>query len=339
MWPDSGRIFCQHEGMADVTERMLALLATLQSGRTFAGPELADRLAVSGRTLRRDISRLRGYGYPVRTQPGPGGHYLLAAGAALPPLTFDDDEAVATLLALASFAGDGPLAAGAVQDAATRAYATLDQVLPARLRPRLTALRASLETSATGTPPVNAEQLATLGEAIAARELVTFAYTDAQGRSTQRRVEPYRHVHHLLRWYLLAWDVDRADWRVFRLDRVARLQRTARGFTARPLPAASALEYLRQGLHRDRRPVTVLVEAPVQRVLEVFSYDDVEAAPLGPARTQVTVAVDTWQRLVLGLAFLDADFSVSADSELAAPFRSFGGRLQGATPRGERSTT
>lgn len=320
--------------MADVTERMLALLATLQSGRSFSGPELADRLGVSGRTLRRDISRLRGYGYPVRTQPGPGGHYLLAAGAALPPLTFDDDEAVATLLALAAFSGGAALAAGAVHDAATRAYATLDQYLPARLRPRLMALRSSLETSATGTPPVSARQLATLGEAIAAHEIVTFAYTDAQQVSTQRRVEPYRHVHHLLRWYLLGWDLGRCDWRVFRLDRLDDLRPTARHFTPRPLPAVSALEYLRQGLHRDRRSVTVTVAAPAQQVLEVFGYDDVEVDQLGAARTRLTVAIDSWQRLVLGLAFLGVDFSVSADSELAEPFREFGTRLVAAARSG-----
>ncbi|WP_147918432.1 helix-turn-helix transcriptional regulator [Ruania zhangjianzhongii] len=319
--------------MADVTERMLALLATLQSGRSFSGPELADRLGVSGRTLRRDISRLRGYGYPVRTQPGPGGHYLLAAGAALPPLTFDDDEAVATLVALAAFAGGGPLATGAVQDAATRAYATLDQFLPARLRPRLAALRSSLETSAAGTPPVSAEQLAVLGEAIVAREVVTFGYTDAQGAGTARRVEPYRHVHHLLRWYLLAWDIGRSAWRVFRLDRVDDLRRTAKHFAPRPLPAESALEYLRQGLHRDRREVCVVVEAPTGRVLEVFGYDDVEVQQIDEVRTRLTVAIDTWQRLVLGLAFLDADFTVSSEAELAAPFREFGARLLAATDR------
>ena len=320
--------------MADVTERMLALLATLQSGRSFSGPELAERLGVSGRTLRRDISRLRGYGYPVRTQPGPGGHYLLAAGATLPPLTFDDDEAVATLVALAAFGGSGPVVAGAVQDAATRAYAALDQFLPARLRPRLSALRASVETSGTVTPPVSAADLAALGEAIAAEEIVTFDYTDARQVRSQRRVEPYRHVHHLFRWYLLAWDLGRSDWRVFRLDRVHDLRRTGQHVPRRQLPADSALEYLRQGLHRDRQPVTVDVAAPVAQVLDVFAYDDVEVAEIGPACTRLTVAVDSWQRLVLGLAHLDVAFSVRSTSELAGPFRTFGSRLLAAAPDG-----
>lgn len=321
--------------MADVTERMLALLATLQSGRAFAGPELADRLGVSRRTLRRDISRLRGYGYPVRTQPGPGGHYLLAAGAALPPLTFDDDEAVATLLALAAMAADAPAeqsarGPGAVRDAATRAYGTLDQLLPSRLRPRLAAVRASLEASAMAAPPVSAQQLTRIAEAIEAEEIVTFRYTDAQQNTTERRVEPYRQVYHLLRWYLLAWDAGREAWRTFRVDRVSDLRPTGQRYTRRELPAGSALDYLRQGMHRDRRPVTVLVEAPARHVLEVFGYDDVEVEQLGPARARLTVAIDSWQRLVLDLAFLDADFSIGTGSELAAPFRSFAGRLLSA---------
>ena len=313
--------------MADVTERMLALLATLQSGRSFSGPELAERLGVSGRTLRRDISRLRGYGYPVRTQPGPGGHYLLAAGTTLPPLTFDDDEAVATLVALAAFAGSGPLVAGAVQDAATRAYATLDQFLPARLRPRLSALRASLETSTAGAPAVNAQQLAVLGEAIAAREIVTFAYTDARQAGTERRVEPYRHVHHLLRWYLLGWDLRRQDWRVFRLDRVENLRRTAQTFAARALPAESALAYLRQGLHRDRSAVTVLVEAPVDRVVDALRYEDADVQPLGASRTRLTVRLDSWQWFVRTLALLDADFRIESGTDLADELHTFGKRL------------
>lgn len=342
MWPDPGRIFCQHGVMADVTERMLALLATLQSGRSFSGPELAERLRVSGRTLRRDISRLRGYGYPVRTQPGPGGHYLLAAGATLPPLTFDDDEAVATLLALAALAADAPGAPapaageqgtsgpGAVRDAATRAYGTVDQLLPRRLRPRLAALRASLETSAMAAPQVSTEQLARIAEGIADEEILTFGYTDAAQVRTERRVEPYRQVYHLLRWYLLAWDIGRAGWRTFRVDRMSDLRRTGRRHPRRELPAGSALDVLRAGLHRDRWPVTVLVDASAARVLEVFGYDDVEVEQLGPDRTRLTVAVDSWQRLVLGLAFLDADFSVGSGGDLATPFRTFAHRLLAA---------
>ena len=335
--------------MADVTERMLALLATLQSGHTFTGPEVATRLGVSARTLRRDITRLRSYGYPVHTQPGPGGYYRLATGAALPPLTFDDDEAVATLLALAALAARTPTTdqtgpagqttgpagrPGAVRDAATRAYGTLDQLLPARLRPRLVALRASLEASAFAMPPVSAEHLARLGEAIAAQEVVTFGYTDAGRARTERRVEPYRQVHHLGQWYLLAWDAGREDWRTFRVDRMTDLRRTHRPYTPRELPATSALAYLREGLQRDRHPATLVIEAPVEAVLEVFAFDDVTVEPLGPDRTRLTVAVDSWHRLLLGLAFLDADFSVATAPELAEPFGVFGARLLAAAGSG-----
>ncbi|MFC7584879.1 helix-turn-helix transcriptional regulator [Nonomuraea antimicrobica] len=122
--------------MADVTERMLALLSTLQTGRPFSGEELASRLAVSPRTVRRDVERLRGYGYPVETQPGPGGFYRLVAGRTMPPLVLDDDEAIAVLLGLATLAAVRSDEDGSLDDAATRAYGKLDQFLPARLRPR-----------------------------------------------------------------------------------------------------------------------------------------------------------------------------------------------------------
>ena len=154
--------------MADVTERMLALLSTLQTGRSFSGEELTRRLSVSPRTLRRDVDRLRGYGYPVETQPGPGGYYRLAAGRTMPPLVLDDDEAVATLLALASLAAIGPSTEGGIDDAATRAYGKLDQFLPARLRPRVASIRASLETSPQRAPSVTAHQFSIVAEAIAA---------------------------------------------------------------------------------------------------------------------------------------------------------------------------
>lgn len=140
--------------MADVTKRMLGLLSLLQTGRAIGGDELARRLEVSPRTVRRDVDRLRGYGYPVETQPGPGGFYRLAAGRTMPPLVLDDDEAVATLLALASLASVGLAEGGiddgatdGIDDAASRAYGKLDQFLPTRLRPLLTAIRAGLETS------------------------------------------------------------------------------------------------------------------------------------------------------------------------------------------------
>ncbi|SDL30370.1 helix-turn-helix transcriptional regulator [Nonomuraea jiangxiensis] len=316
--------------MADVTERMLALLSILQAGRPFSGEELTRRLGVSPRTLRRDIDRLRGYGYPVETQPGPGGFYRLAAGRSMPPLVLDDDEAVATLLALASLAATGPSAEGGVDAAATRAYGKLDQFLPARLRPRVVAVRASLEASPQQAPGVAAERLGAFAEAIARHETVAFAYLNARGERTNRRVEPYRQVHHLMRWYLLAWDLDRQDWRVFRLDRVSGPARTGDRYVPRPLPAGSAAEYLRQGMNRGKQTVRLVVEAPAANVMDALKFEDAEIHALSDRRTEVGLALDSWQWLVLNLAFLDADFRISAGTDFTRACRAFGERLVAA---------
>lgn len=323
--------------MADVTERMLALLSTLQTGRPFSGEELTRRLSISPRTLRRDVDRLRGYGYPVETRPGPGGFYRLAAGRTMPPLVLDDDEAVATLLALASLAAVGPSAEGGIDDAATRAYGKLDQFLPARLRPRAASIRASLETSSQPAPNVTTHQLSAVAEAIARQETVTFTYTDARGERADRRVEPYRQVHHLLRWYLLGWDLDRGDWRVFRLDRLSTPIRGGDRFVARPLPTGSALEYLRQGLNRDKQSVDLRVAAPAADVMDALRFEDAEIHPVDERHTNVRLALDSWRWLVISLAFLDADFRISAGARFTHACRAFGTRLVAATAHTPRS--
>ncbi|TDC99761.1 YafY family transcriptional regulator [Nonomuraea deserti] len=320
--------------MADVTQRMLALLSTLQTGRSFTGEELARRLSVSPRTLRRDIDRLRGYGYPVDTQPGPGGYYRLASGRTMPPLVLDDDEAVATLLALASLAAVEPSAEGGIDAAATRAYGKLDQFLPARLRPHVASIRSSLETSPQRAPSVAARQLGIVAEAIARRETMAFTYTDARGERTERRVEPYRQVHHLLRWYLLAWDIDRADWRVFRLDRITGPATTGHRYTPRPLPAESASDYLRRGLNRGKEPATVLVKAPAADVVDALRFQDAEIHSVDDTHTRITLALDSWPWLILNLAFLDADFEIDAAPHLLEACRTFGERLLAAVPAG-----
>jgi len=313
--------------MPDVTQRILALLATLQTGRSFSGDELAARLEVSPRTLRRDIDRLRGYGYPVSAQPGPGDHYRLATGATLPPLSFDDDEAIATLLGLATLAATGSAAHGSVDEAATRAYGKVDQYLPKRLRHRAAQLRASLETGIAPAPSPSAAVLATLAEAIQHRRVITFDYTGKDGSVTSRRVDPYRHVHHHMRWYLLAWDVDKGDWRVFRIDRMSRLESSTSTYLPRPLPADTALDYLRQGLHKHRTRVVLTVQAPLSTVLGAFTRQDAEIVALDDRRTRVVLMLDTWQWLLLDLAFLDAEFVVEEPPGFRTALRSFGERL------------
>lgn len=307
--------------------RVLALLAALQTGRAFGGDELATRLNVTPRTLRRDVDRLRGYGYPVETQPGPGGYYRLAAGRAMPPLLLDDDEAIATLLGLATLASTGNASEGSVDDAATRAYGKVDQFLPKRLRPRAVALRASLETNPMLAPSTSAETMSLFADAIHHRHVVTFGYVGATGTESTRRVEPHRQVHLHLRWYLLAWDIDKRDWRVFRTDRVNDPHRQSRTFEPRPLPAGSGVDYLRHGLGQDRQRVVVTVDAPVTAVADAFKYQDAELTAVAADRTRAVLMLDTWQWLLQSLAFLDADFTIEEPDEFRAACRRFGARL------------
>ena len=313
--------------MTDVTQRILALLSTLQTGRAFRGDELATRLDVSPRTLRRDIDRLRDYGYPVSTRPGPGGHYRLTAGTAMPPLVLDDDEAIATLLGLATLAATGSAAAGSVDEAATRAYGKADQYLPKRLRHRVTQLRASLETSAAFAPSTNTDDLGTLANAIQHRQIVTFDYSDKDGSASSRRVEPHRQIHHHLRWSLLAWDTHKGDWRLFRIDRIAHLHTSTMTFTPRPLPAETALDYLRQGFNKHRERVVLTVDAPLPAVADALKYQEAEVSPLDDRRTKVVLMLDTWEWLLLNLAFLDADFTIHEPSDFRAACQVFGARL------------
>ncbi|CAL9611667.1 hypothetical protein SUDANB121_05664 [Nocardiopsis dassonvillei] len=315
--------------MADVTGRTLALLTTLQSGRSFTGEELAARLGVSPRTLRRDVDRLRGYGYPVSTRPGPGGHYRLVAGSSVPPLVFDEDEATATLLALAALAAGGAAEGGSVEEAATRAYGKVDQYLPARLRHRAARLRESLESTTPPGPGTAAGSLAVLADAIRDRRIVAFDYRGRTGRESSRRVEPHRQVHHRGRWYLLAWDTGRRDWRVFRTDRIGGLRTTHDGYAPRPLPADTAAEYLRRGLDRERTRVVLTVDAPAEAVADAFAEYDAEVEWSAGERTRVAVMVDTWEWLLTPLAFLGAGVAVHGPPGVRAALRAFGAGLAG----------
>ncbi|RKT88644.1 Predicted DNA-binding transcriptional regulator YafY, contains an HTH and WYL domains [Saccharopolyspora antimicrobica] len=324
--------------MSDVTRRLLELLAHLQTGRRFSGPELAARLETSPRTVRRDVERLRDYGYPVTTQPGPGGFYRLAAGQALPPMVFDDEEAVATVVGLGVLAASAPPDTGGIGSAADRAFGKIDQFLPKRLRARAGAVRATFEAAAQTAPPVNADALATLAAAAARHEHVTFDYTARDGTTSQRRAEPYRQVHLHLRWYLLAWDRDRADWRTFRLDRISCIAVPGTRFEPRPLPAESAAEYLRGKLAEPRHRAVVTIHAPAPRVADALKFSDCAVEPLGPERCRITTWVDSFEWLVLNLAFLDADFVIEEPAEFRARCRELARRLGHASQTADGSS-
>ena len=223
--------------MLETSERLLRVLSLLQSPRDFTGPELADRLRVSTRTVRNDIGRLRALGYPVHSTRGSVGGYRLGAGATLPPLLLDDDEAVAIAVGLRTVAV-GSIAG--IEESALRALAKLEQVFPSRLRRRVNALQTfTVPVPADGVgSTVTAAVLSTITAACRDREHLRFDYLSHTGETSRREVEPYRLVNWGRRWYLVAWDDARADWRTFRVDRMTLRTPNGRRFAVRDLPAA-----------------------------------------------------------------------------------------------------
>jgi predicted DNA-binding transcriptional regulator YafY len=224
--------------MLETSARLLRLLSLLESRRDWTGPDLADRLEVTTRTLRRDVDRLRRLGYPVEAGSGPAGGYRLGIGAALPPLLLDDTEAVAIAVGLRT-ASNGTVTG--LAEAADAALAKLERVLPARLRDRVDALTSSTVSLAGTGPTVQPAELVVLARACRESEQLRFGYLDGQDRRTERSVEPYRLVSTGRRWYLVAHDQDRDDWRTFRVDRIEAPTPTGRRFPPRPAPDLAAL--------------------------------------------------------------------------------------------------
>ena len=230
------------EGGNGTTARTLRLLDLLQSRPVWSGTELAERLGVTTRSVRRDIDRLRDLGYPVRATHGAGGGYQLGAGRRLPPLLLDDDEAVAVAVCLRLAAGGTIEGLG---EAAVRTLAKLDQVLPARLRSQVEAIHEATVTLDASAPSVDARTLLLLARACRETERVTFTYAGPRGEG-ERRIEPYRLVATGRRWYLLAWDLDREDWRTFRLDRMT--EPSTSGWRFRPREAPDAADFVRRAI-------------------------------------------------------------------------------------------
>ncbi|QQM44334.1 helix-turn-helix transcriptional regulator [Streptomyces liliifuscus] len=233
--------------MLETSARLLRLLSLLQAHREWSGAALADRLGVTPRTVRRDVDRLRELGYPVNASPGTGGGYQLGVGAELPPLLLDDDEAVAVAVGLRTAAGQGIEGIG---ETSVRALTKLEQVLPHRLRRRVGALNAFTVPMLRGPQPsaVDPAVLTDLAAACRDSERLRFEYRDHGGSSTRRTVEPHRLVCTERRWYLVAWDVDRDDWRTFRADRVTPRPPHGPRFTPRQPPADDLAAYVSKGV-------------------------------------------------------------------------------------------
>ncbi|WUI03239.1 YafY family transcriptional regulator [Spirillospora sp. NBC_00431] len=314
--------------------RLLRLLSLLQARRSWPGPELGERLGVSVRTVRRDVDRLRDLGYPVHATPGAAGGYGLEAGAAMPPLLLDDEEAVAIAVGLRAAAG------GAVEgmgEASVRALAKLEQVLPSRLRRRVTALHAAT-TPLTGPPAgpaVDPETLTVLAAACRDGERVRFGYRDAGGEETGRLVEPYGLVSAGRRWYLVAFDTGRGAWRTFRADRVTGPRPTGVRCPPREPPAADAAAFVTRSLARSRplQRAVLTVHASAAELTDRFRVTGAEVEPVDDHTCVLRTSADSLEWTALRIAYLDLDFDVQGPPELTARLAAMAARLTRATTR------
>ena len=325
--------------MSETSGRLLRLLSLLQAPREWPGPELARRLEVSTRTVRNDVERLRTLGYPVEATRGAVGGYRLSAGTAMPPLLLEDDEAVAVAVSLRTSAGG---AITGIEEQALQALTKLQQVLPKRLAGRVDAI--SSFTVRAGDrrkgPALDGSLLGVMTAAARDCEMVRFGYSDRAGAGTERRAEPYRVVNLGRRWYLVAYDTDRADWRTFRVDRIHDLRSVGHRFPSRPLPAADVADWVARKTRSVKQPfqATVLVDASADDVTHRVGWwaeGGIEA--LSDGRTRLTIGAHSARDLAIWLGFLDAGFTVvqgtDGSPELAEALRSLGGRLVRAAAR------
>ncbi|MFD7511673.1 helix-turn-helix transcriptional regulator [Streptomyces sp. NPDC059853] len=333
--------------MPTTSARLLALLSLLQARRDWPGALLARRLEVSPRTVRRDVERLRELGYPVLAVKGPDGGYRLDAGTRLPPLLFDDEQAVALAVALRTAATSG----AGIGEAAARALTTVRQVMPARLRRRID----TLGITAVGAPaagpgsPVDPAVLTALAAAVHAREVLRFDHAAPPGAvagagsaptpGPPRRVEPHHLVARAGRWYLVAWDLDRTDWRIFRADRVTPRAPAGPRFTPRELPGGSAAAFVtgrfRGGDGTGDWPCRgeVVLGLPAAEAAPYTGDGIVEDA--GPHRCRLVLGSWSWTGLATAFARFDADIEVIGPPELAAAFARLAQRCADAARTGD----
>jgi predicted DNA-binding transcriptional regulator YafY len=317
--------------MANTSSRTLRLLSLLQTHRYWPGTELAARLEVSVRTLRRDVDRLRELGYPVEAHRGVDGGYQLAAGAALPPLVLDDEEAVALAVGLQAAAQGG---VAGVAEASVRALAKVVPVMPPRLRRRVEALRAmTVPATFSGGPAVDPGVLTVVAQACRDTERLEFGYAAADGSRTDRQVEPFRLVALGQRWYLVAYDLHRHDWRSFRLDRLDGPRGVGARFQPRALPADDAAAFVRAGIRNlpTTHEVEVLFAAPVEAVqVQVGRWATVEDAgeePGGVRRSRMRMSTDSLDWAALAVGVVRAEFTVVAPPALREHLREWGARF------------
>ncbi|MBE1490974.1 helix-turn-helix transcriptional regulator [Plantactinospora soyae] len=307
--------------MLETSVRLLRLLSLLQVRRSWSGADLADQLGVTTRTVRNDIERLRILGYQVRSSTGTTGGYRLTAGSALPPLLLDEDEAVAVAVSLAAAAA-GTVAG--IEEPAVRALSKLEQTLPSRLRHRVDTLRSATVSAAGGGPTVDAEILTTIAAASHHHEQLRFDYLSHDGEATTRRVEPHRLVYTGRRWYLMAWDTEREDWRTFRADRIRLRPPNGPRFTPRQPPVDAATHVLRSvGSLAWQRQARVRLYAPVETIAERIPSTAGLLTAIDEHTCLLETGGDSFHDLAAFLGTLDVAFTVLDPPE----FRDLLGRL------------
>lgn len=318
--------------MWDTPARLLRLLSLLQVQRDWTGRELAERLAVDVRTVRRDMERLRGLGYPVHSTPGIAGGYRLEPGTDLPPLLLDDEEAVAVAVCLRTAAG-GTVAG--IEEAAVRALAKFDRLLPNRLRGRAGALSSATVAMTSQRPVVEGDDLAAVAAACRDHQVLRFDYRTNQGVTARRTVEPLRLVHTGRLWYLVAWDRDRADWRTFRVDRIGGRPVPVDRFEPRPFPFDDVAAFVSRGTAVEAYPVqaTVIVHEP----LEVAAAHVSPNAGVLEARDDTSCTLHLGARSIADLAHYlqetNLEMTVAAPEELRDELRALADRLSRAIGR------
>lgn len=306
--------------MSDSTSRALALLNLLQIHRHWPGTELAQRLGVTARTVRRDVERLRELGYRIDSIPGTAGGYRLEAGSAVPPLLLTDDEAVAMAIGL-RVAASQRLVSG--PETTITALAKLEKLLPAPLRRRVSALAQAVQPAGIHAgAAVSSEVLGELALACRDHERVRFTHTSGAGRVTHRRVEPHALAPAERHWYLLCWDLDRDDWRTFRVDRLENLQHTRALFIPRPLTAEEVEEFVLVATSWAPQPIEadLVMELPYGQMRDYFGQWGQGATPEGPERTRWPVGGGDFRETMYGMSWVPA--GVEYRTDLPEPARS-----------------
>ena len=319
--------------MAETTARVLALLNLLQTHRQWAGPQLAERLGVTERTLRRDIERLRELGYAIKATRGSAGGYRLGQGAQLPPLLLTDEEAVTMAIGLRLAANQGLIDG---EQSSLSALAKFEQVLPPALRARVNALASILQTGLPSGVPVSQELLGQLALACRDRERVRFAYTTAGGVAGRRVVEPHSVVAGANNWFLVCWDLDRDDWRTFRIDRIEGFFGTRVHFEPRELPAEDAAEFLAaavSSLLSTGHSAEAVLAMPYDAMRERFGPWSEGAVPIDAGHTSWPLVGSALEMLVSALAWIPArvDYELRGSDEFLAVAAETADRMSRAT--------